>query len=255
MKTLIDTTAGPAELLRADARGLADFGWLEAAYTFSFGAYMDPTRMGHGLLRVLNQDRVLGGGGFQPHGHRDMEIITWVQEGELVHEDSMGNKGVLRAGEVQVMSAGTGVRHSEVNGSQTNDLHLLQMWIPPAVDGTEPTWDQRPSPEAERRATFAQLVGPHAEAREGLLTIGQDARLYATLLAEGETADLTLPAPRRAYLHVARGNVRLGDGDRAIELGPGDGLALGAVPGDERALALTGLCGEHEADVVVWDLP
>ena len=251
MTTRIDTTAGPGELLRAGDRGRADYGWLQANYSFSFGHYHDDARMGHGVLRVLNQDRVLGGGSFSEHGHRDMEIVTWVQEGELVHEDSLGNRGVLSAGEVQVMSAGRGVLHAESNGSATDDLHLLQMWVLPAERGVQPRLDQRASDLAERRGTFAQLVGPHAEARAGLLTIGQDARLFASLLADGEAASIELPGERRAYLHVARGRVALGD----LELGPGDGLALDPTDAATRGVSLTALAADHPADVVLWDLP
>ncbi|MDF1800672.1 MAG: pirin family protein [Planctomycetota bacterium] len=242
---------GPAlEVHRAADRGRADYGWLQANYSFSFASYYDPARQGFGLLRVLNQDMVLGGGGFATHGHRDMEIVTFVQSGELVHEDSMGNRGVLGPGEVQVMSAGTGIQHSEANHSATEPLHLLQMWVVPAEDGTAPRWEQRLSPDSERLGRMTQLVGPHAEAREGLLTIGQDARLFATLLDDGQGSELTVPAGRRTYVHVARGELRL-DG---LALAAGDGASLEAA-GHDRVLTFEGAGSDQPADVVVWDLP
>jgi len=242
-------TAAELRILRAHERGHADHGWLQANHSFSFADYHDPDRMGFGHLRVLNQDRVQAGGGFATHGHQDMEIVTWVQAGELIHEDSMGNRGSLRAGELQVMSAGRGVRHSELNGSQEEAVELLQMWILPAHLGTEPRWEQRLSPVEERGGRFAQLVGPAREATGGVLAIDQDARLFATWLEEGRSATFEIAPGRRTYLQVARGGVRLA----SEELSAGDGVAID--PSEEaRRLELSGLDPATPADVVVWDL-
>jgi redox-sensitive bicupin YhaK (pirin superfamily) len=206
--------------------------------------------MGFGPLLVLNQDHIAGGGGFPTHGHRNMEIITWVQSGELIHEDSMGHRGSLGPGELQVMSAGRGVRHAEYNGSKENSLHLLQMWIQPSERETEARWEQRLSPSAEREGQFIQLVGEHEEARDGLLTIGQDARMHVALLAADINASLDLPAGRKAYLHVARGSVIWND----IQLEAGDAIAFEATR-ETRPLSITGSDPRCLADVILWDLP
>jgi len=226
---------------RSDDRGHADHGWLDAHHTFSFAGYFDPDFMGFGHLRVLNQDRVRPQRGFGTHPHEDMEIVTYVLEGVLEHRDSMGNGSQIRPGEVQFMSAGTGVTHSEVNPSSDQTLELLQMWVIPARRGTEPRYDQRPFPAAERQGRLRLVVSP--DGADGSITIGQDARLYASLLAAGEEAELALDPRRRGWLHVARGAVRA----NGTELGPGDGAA---VQGEERLV----LEGVRPADLVYWDL-
>jgi redox-sensitive bicupin YhaK (pirin superfamily) len=162
---------------RSEERGHADHGWLDTCHTFSFAGYHDPEHMGFGLLRVLNQDRVEPAMGFGTHGHRDMEIVTYMLEGVLEHKDSMGNGSQMRPGEVQLMSAGRGVTHSEFNASKTEGLHLLQMWVHPRETGTEPRYEQKEFPEEVRRGKLLLVVSP--DGADGSLTIGQDARLYA----------------------------------------------------------------------------
>jgi redox-sensitive bicupin YhaK (pirin superfamily) len=227
---------------RSADRGHADHGWLDTFHTFSFADYHDPDFMGFSTLRVLNQDRVAPGHGFPRHGHRDMEIVSVVLDGALAHQDSLGNGSTMRPGEVQLMSAGTGVMHSEYNASKTDPLHFLQMWVLPARVGTQPRYEQRAFPEAERRGKLRLVVAP--DGTRGALTIGQDARLYVALLDGGERIEHALPADRAAWLHVARGRLRV----NGEELGPGDGAALV----DERELVLTDGAG---AELVLWDLP
>jgi len=222
-------------------RGHANHGWLDAHHTFSFADYHDPAHMHFGELRVLNQDRIAPGAGFPPHGHRDMEIVTWVLEGALQHRDSMGNGSVIRPGEAQFMSAGSGVQHSEFNASDSEPLHLLQMWVLPARRGGAPRYDQRKVPEAARRDRFALAVSP--DGAESSMLIGQDARLFVADLAAGAALDHALDPTRRAWLHVATGRVRLGE----HELGPGDGAGIAG----ESLLELRGL---EPAQLVLWDL-
>jgi hypothetical protein len=227
---------------RSEERGQADHGWLDAHHTFSFADYHDPDFMGFSVLRVLNQDRVQPGQGFPRHGHRDMEIVTYLLEGVLEHKDSMGNGSRMRPGEVQLMSAGTGVLHSEYNASRTEPLHLLQMWILPARHATQPRYEQKSFPEAERRGRLRLVVSPDGE--DGSLIIGQEARLYAGLLDGKERAEHALAPGRVAWLHVALGRLHA----NGEELGPGDGVAIV----DEKRLALDR--GEL-AEFVLWDLP
>jgi redox-sensitive bicupin YhaK (pirin superfamily) len=227
---------------RSNERGHADHGWLDTYHTFSFADYYDPDFMGFGHLRVLNQDRVEPGRGFGTHGHRDMEIVSYVLEGVLEHKDSMGNGSQMRPGEVQLMSAGSGVTHSEFNGSKSEPLHFLQMWIVPREEGTEPRYEQTLFPEEERRGRLRLVVSP--DGADGSLTIGQDPRLYAGLLGAGDEAGLDLPPDRSAWLHVARGRVRIGE----EELGAGDGAAIR----DEESLTIRGV---EEAEVLVWEIP
>jgi redox-sensitive bicupin YhaK (pirin superfamily) len=229
-------------LRRSADRGHADHGWLDARHTFSFASYFDPEFMQWGSLRVLNQDRIQGGGGFPRHPHQDMEIVTVVLEGELRHEDSMGNGSVIRPGDVQYMSAGTGVTHSEFNASENELLHLLQMWVVPARPGGEPRYDQRHITPAERQGRLALAAGPASETSPAPITIGQDARLLLGTFDASEAADLPLSG-RRAWVHVASGAVRVNGHD----LGPGDGAGLV----NEAELRIEGL---ERAEVVVWDL-
>jgi redox-sensitive bicupin YhaK (pirin superfamily) len=228
-------------LRRSQERGHADHGWLDAYHTFSFADYYDPDHVHFGALRVLNQDRVAPASGFPTHPHRDMEIVTYVLEGALEHKDSMGNGSRILPGEVQFMSAGTGVLHSEKNPSRTDPLHLLQMWIFPREKGTAPSYDQRQFPLAERSDRLRLVVSP--DGRDGSIRIGQDADLYAAVLSKGARVEQALAPGRAAWLHVARGRVAL----NGTELGPGDGAAIHAEP----KLTLQGL---EEAELVLWDL-
>ena len=227
---------------RSDARGHADHGWLDTWHTFSFASYVDPDFMGFSVLRVLNQDRVQAGRGFGTHAHHDMEIASYVLDGVLEHRDSMGTGSRMRPGDVQLMSAGTGVTHSEFNGSPRDDLHFLQMWIIPARRGTKPRYEQKEYPAAQRRGRLLLVAAP--DGRDGALTIGQDARLFAGLLDGAERVTHALAPGRSAWLHVARGTVGL-NGER---LRAGDGAAIVG----ERSLEL-----EHgeRAELVLWDLP
>ncbi|MFL5264693.1 MAG: pirin family protein [Anaeromyxobacteraceae bacterium] len=228
---------------RAGERGHADHGWLDTRHTFSFADYHDPQHMGFRALRVINEDRVKAGQGFGTHGHRDMEIISYVLEGELGHKDSMGTGSTIRPGEVQRMSAGTGVRHSEMNASRDRPVHFLQIWILPDRDGHAPGYEQKAFPEADRRGKLRLAASP--DGAEGSVTIHQDARLYLGLLAEGERARHALAPGRHAYVHVARGEVSL----NGQPLAAGDGAALSG----EAAVELAGR-GKEPADVLVFDL-
>lgn len=226
---------------RSEERGAVDLGWLDSRHSFSFGHYYDPAQMGFRALRVVNEDRVAPGGGFPEHPHRDMEIITWVLEGALAHADSLGHEQVLRPGEVQTMTAGTGIRHSEYNASDAEPVHLLQMWVLPARAGLKPAYAQKAFPEAERRGRFRVLVSP--DGRDGSLVINQDILLYDALLARGERAELQLGSGRHAWVQVARGLVEV----NGVELRAGDGAAVS----DERTLAIFAMA---DAEVLVYDL-
>jgi len=190
---------------KAAERGHFDHGWLNTYHTFSFADYYDPAHMGFGTLRVINEDVVQPGRGFGTHAHQDMEIITYVLDGALDHKDSMGNGSTIRPGEVQRMSAGTGVTHSEFNHSQAEPVHLLQIWIQPARRGLPPSYEQRTIPPAALSAGLALIAAP----AEGIVEIHQDARLYAATLAAGQRVTHALPSGRRAWLQVARGTVTL----------------------------------------------
>ncbi len=227
---------------KSEERGHFDHGWLQTWHTFSFGDYRDPAFMGFSALRVINQDIVQPGKGFGTHGHRDMEIITWVLDGVLEHQDSMGNGSRIRPGEAQYMSAGTGVTHSEFNGSDREIVHLLQMWILPERRGTVPTYDQRTFPPSDRRDRFRLLASPDGE--DGSIIIGQDARLYAASLAPGREIEKELDAARSGWLHVAKGRIDL----NGHALGAGDGAAI-------RSESRLTLKGEAHAELVLFDLP
>lgn len=226
----------------SETRGHADHGWLQARHTFSFADYHDPRWMQFSVLRVINEDRVRPGAGFPTHGHRDMEIVTYVLSGLLEHKDSMGNGSPIRPGEVQRMSAGTGVRHSEFNASASEPLHLLQIWLLPERDGIAPGYEQKSFAADERRGRLRPLVA--RDGREGALTWHQDATLYGGLLAVDERVNLLLAPGRKAWVQVARGAVQA-NGQR---LAAGDGLGLV----DEAALDLRGLM---DAEALVFDLP
>ena len=228
---------------KSEDRGHFDHGWLDTHHTFSFGDYHDPEHMGLSELRVINEDRVQPGEGFGRHGHRDMEILSWVLEGELAHRDSTGGGGVLRPGEVQRMSAGTGVMHSESNGSREKLLHFLQIWILPDREGYPPSYEQKVIPEVARRGRLALIASP--DGSEGSTTIHQDARVYATLLGVDERVSLELTAGRHGWVQVTRGRV-LVNGE---VLGPGDGASVA----DEARVDLVGKAPAVEA--LVFDLP
>src|SRR5512142_137155 len=192
---------------RSGERGHFDHGWLDTRHTFSFAAYHDPAHMGFRSLRVINEDRVRPGEGFGRHGHRDMEILSYVLSGVLAHRDSSGGGGELRPGEVQRMSAGTGIRHSEFNGSDREPVHFLQIWLLPDRPGHRPSYEQRAFPEAERRGVLRLVASP--DGAEGSTVIHQDARVFATLLGPGRTLEHPLAPGRHAWVQVARGAVQL----------------------------------------------
>src|SRR5580698_5494346 len=191
------------EIRRSDERGYADHGWLKSFHTFSFADYFDPKHVEFGPLRVINEDRVLAGAGFGTHAHRDMEIISYVLAGELAHKDSMGNGSTLRPGDVQRMSAGSGVRHSEFNPNPREPVHFLQIWIQPAQRNIEPRYEEKRFSPQEKRGRLRLIVSP--DRADGSLLIHQDARVYAGLFSGNEHANLDVAPGRRIYVHLARG--------------------------------------------------
>lgn len=205
---------------RAEERGRADHGWLLSYHTFSFAEYYDPRYIEYGALRVINEDRVAPGRGFGTHAHRDMEIVTYVLAGALQHKDSMGNGSVIRRGDVQRMSAGTGVQHSEFNGSRDETVHFLQIWIRPARAGIPPEYEQKHFSDDEKRGRLLPIIG--AEPRDGMLAIHQDVTVYAGLLDARDDVTHTLAPGRRAYVHVALGRVQL----NGEALAAGDGAMI-----------------------------
>jgi redox-sensitive bicupin YhaK (pirin superfamily) len=228
---------------RSEDRGHFDHGWLDTRHTFSFADYRDPRFMGFSDLRVVNEDRVKPGQGFGTHGHRDMEILSYVLEGELGHRDSMGNGSIIRPGEVQRMSAGTGVTHSEQNPSREHPVHFLQIWLLPATPGIRPGYEQRAFPTEDRRGRLRVLAS--ADGRDGSVTIHQDASMLGAILGKGDRVRHEIPAGRVAWVQVARGEVSV----NGQPLRAGDGLA--AV--EEAALEVVGE-GTADADVLVFDL-
>lgn len=228
-------------LRRASDRGHANHGWLDSFHTFSFADYYDPRHMGFRALRVINEDRVAPGMGFGTHPHRDMEIVSYVLSGAIQHRDSMGNGEVLRPGEVQRMTAGSGVTHSEFNPSREAPLHFLQIWIQPARRGLAPGYEQRAFPIAERTGRLRLVAAP--DGRDGALTIHQDASIYAALLAPGERVTHALASGRGAWIQVVRGAIEV-DGTR---LEAGDGAAL------EQVETIT-LRAEQDAELLLFDL-
>lgn len=229
------------EIRKASERGVADHGWLKSRHSFSFASYYDPEHVGFSDLLVINDDRVAAGGGFGKHPHRDMEIFSYVLDGELEHKDTLGTGSVIRPGDVQLMSAGTGVAHSEYNASSTLPVHFLQIWIVPAEKGIAPRYQQQNYSAADKRGRLQLVLSPNGE--EGSLTINQDARVYAGLFDGGERASLSLPASRHAYVHVAGGSLTV-NGQRLKE---GDGLKI------RHAEKLEFAEGEN-AEVLVFDL-
>ncbi|MBF5045328.1 pirin family protein [Aggregicoccus sp. 17bor-14] len=227
-------------LRRSEERGHANHGWLDSHHTFSFADYFDPRHMGFRALRVINEDRVEGGEGFGTHGHRDMEIITYPLEGSIGHKDSTGGNSVLRAGEVQRMTAGTGVMHSEMNAGQ-DPLHFLQIWILPEKKGLTPGYEQKAFSTAERQGRWRVLVSP--DAREGSLKVHQDMSLHGTLLGRGEKAEYTLAPGRHAWVQLARGKATL----NGLQLKAGDGVAVS----DESKLVLE---ASEPVEALLFDL-
>jgi hypothetical protein len=230
------------ELRPAGERGHANHGWLDSHHSFSFAGYHDEKHMGFGPLRVINEDRVRAGAGFGTHGHRDMEILSYVLEGELAHRDNMGNGSTIRPGDVQRMSAGRGVMHSESNPSKEAGVHFLQIWIEPDRTGVDPGYEQTRVPDEAKRGRLALIAGPSGAG--AAVTIHQDARLYATLLDGDAAVEHALAPGRRAYVHVARGRVHA----NGTLLSSGDAIKLVG----ERAVRLDR--GER-AEVLLFDLP
>ena len=229
------------ELRPAGDRGLAKLGWLHSRHSFSFGSYYDPEQVGFSDLLVINDDQVQPGRGFGTHGHRDMEIFSYVLEGALEHKDSMGTGSVIRPGDVQMMSAGTGIRHSEFNASRQEPVHFLQIWIIPNRQGVTPRYQQQRFADAEKRGRLRLIISP--DGAEGSLSVYQDARVYAGLFDGAERQGLTLPENRHAYVHVVRGALEV-NGQR---LSAGDGARL------RQVRELTFAQGEN-AEVLVFDL-
>jgi len=226
---------------RSQDRGHFDFGWLDPRHTFSFGDYFDPKYMGFRSLRVINEDRVQPGRGFGKHPHRDMEILTYVLEGALQHEDSMGNGSVIRPGDVQRMSAGTGVFHSEFNASTSEVVHFLQIWILPQRHGIPPSYEQKTFSSEEKRGRLRLVASP--EGREGSVIAHQDVAVYASILGGEERTELTLRSGRQAWVQVARGTIRA----NGQLLEAGDGAQISGEPRLEFA-------GDREAEFLVFDL-
>ena len=229
------------KIRRSHERGHADHGWLDTRFTFSFADYFDPEHVQFRTLRVMNDDRVAGGGGFPTHPHRDMEIVTYVLEGALEHRDSMGNGSVIKPGDVQYMSAGTGVTHSEFNASETEPVHLYQIWMFPEKKGLKPQYDQKNFSAAEKRGKLRLVASP--DGRDGSVKIRQDNDLYVTVLGSGESVKHQIESDRHAYVQVARGSVKL-NGEK---LEAGDGAALS----EEKVVELTGV---NDAEVLLFDL-
>ena len=225
----------------AGDRGRTDWGWLDSRHTFSFGEYHDPSHMGFRALRVINDDRVEAGAGFGAHSHRDMEILSYVLEGALAHQDSAGGGGVIRPGEIQFMRAGTGVTHSEFNHSKTEPVHFLQIWIVPDARDLKPAYGQLAYDREAARRGFVLLAS--RDGRDGTLQVHQDVDLRVALIGAGERRELALAAGRQAWVHVARGHASV-NGTALVE---GDGAA---VSGEERLTFV----GEDDAEVLVFDL-
>jgi redox-sensitive bicupin YhaK (pirin superfamily) len=226
---------------KANDRGLTSIDWLKSRHTFSFGEYYDPREQGFSDLRVINEDWVVPGAGFPTHSHRDMEIITYVIDGAVQHRDSMGNGSVIRPGEVQRMSAGTGVTHSEYNPSKVEELHLLQIWILPDRRGHQPGYEQKTIPDDEKRGHLRIIASP--DGRDGSVTIHQDASVYAGVIEVGKPVTFENRPGRRSYVHVVKGEVALNGS--ALEAGDGARIV------DERAIAIA---AREESEVLLFDL-
>ena len=230
------------EVRKSEERGQAHHGWLQSQHSFSFADYHDPRHMGFGPLRVINEDRVAPGGGFGTHGHRDMEIISYVLDGALEHKDSMGTGSVLHYGDVQRMSAGSGVRHSEFNGSKTAPVHFLQIWIQPSAQGIAPSYEEKHFSTEEKQGKLRLVAS--GDGREGSVLIHQDASLYAAILDGADQAGHTLGAGRLGYVHVIRGQVEV----NGVQLKGGDALKIADEEGVRFANA-------EAAELLLFDLP
>ncbi len=222
-------------------RGHSKIGWLDSHHTFSFGNFQDPNRMGFRSLRVINDDRVIPGAGFGTHGHKDMEILTYVLEGELAHKDSLGTGAVIRPGDVQIMSAGTGIQHSEFNNSESEPVHFLQIWMLPDRQNIAPRYDQRDFPLAEKQGKL-RLVGSK-DGREGSVVIHQDINLYVSVLSTGDRIEFETPPNRFAWIQVARGMATL-NGESLRE---GDGVQI-------NSPELLEMTAESDAEILLFDL-
>ena len=226
---------------KSQERGYADHGWLKSFHSFSFAGYHDPAHMGFGNLRVINEDRVAGGAGFGTHGHKDMEIISYVMSGELAHKDSMGNIESIPPGEVQRMSAGRGVMHSEFNHKKDETTHFLQIWLLPNARGIEPGYEQKKFPDADKRGHLRLVASP--DGSDGSVTVHSDARLYAGLFDGAESTSLTLDPARKSYVHLVRGELEV----NGRKLSTGDAALIEG----ESQLALS---AGNDAEVLVFDL-
>ena len=227
----------------AAERGTANLGWLDSRHTFSFGQYYDPNHMGFGPLRVINEDRVRPGAGFETHGHRDMEIISYALEGALEHKDSIGNGSVIRPGDMQVMSAGTGTRHSEFNPSKSEPVHFLQIWVLPDRQGLAPRYDQKTFPASEKRGRLRLIGSP--DGRDGSIVIHQDADIYDALLSSGDAVTNNLKTGHKSWVQVVRGAVEVNG--KAADAG--DGVAI------EDEAVVTVMSHADDSEVLVFDLP
>lgn len=228
---------------KANERGHANHGWLDSFHTFSFGDYYDPAHMGFGALRVINEDRVHAGQGFGTHGHRDMEIISYVVEGALEHKDSIGTGSVIHAGDVQVMSAGSGIRHSEFNPSATAPVHFLQIWVLPNATHHTPRYDQKAFTANDKRNQARLVVS--GDGRDGSLMIHQDADLYASLLDKGASLQHELRTGRRGWVQIVRGALQV----NGTKLDSGDGLAI------ENETSLNLIADKDKTEFLIFDLP
>jgi redox-sensitive bicupin YhaK (pirin superfamily) len=229
------------KIRKAEDRGHFDFGWLDTYHTFSFGDYYDPSHMAFRSLRVINEDVVQPGRGFPTHGHRDMEIVTYILEGALEHRDSMGSGSIIRRGDAQRMSAGTGVRHSEANPSKDEPVHLLQIWIIPEREGQQPEYEEKKFADEETRNRLRLIISP--DGNDGAVRIHQDARIYASVLDEGESVNHQIPTGRHAWLQVAGGAVAL----NGTQLKHGDGAAVS----QENQLSIV---ARESSEVLLFDL-
>ena len=229
-------------LRKSQDRGHANHGWLDSYHSFSFSEYFDPAHMQYSVLRVINEDKVAGGAGFGMHPHRDMEIITYMLAGELRHQDSMGNGSVIGAGDVQRMTAGTGIRHSEINATADKEVHLLQIWLIPAQNGLPPSYEDKHISEARKLNRWCLIASP--DGRSHSLMIHQDVELWASILQENHALDYVIQAGRCAYLHVAKGQLRLNDNI----LSAGDAAMVSA----EHKIEVQ---AQHASEVLLFDLP
>lgn len=230
------------QVRNAVERGHANHGWLDSYHSFSFADYYDPEHMGYSALRVINEDRVVPAAGFPTHAHRDMEIVTYVLAGALEHRDSMGNGSIIAPGDVQRMSAGTGVTHSEFNASKTEPVHFLQIWVLPARRGLPPSYEQKQFPELQKRAQLRLIAAP--DGADGAVTIHQDAFIYATVLQAGERVAFQPRAGRHVYIHVARGAMTI----NGTAVGAGDGVRIV----QENEISLD---GRDTGEALLFDLP